>query len=313
MDRAQTDPSRGADLAEDPPFHPIFAAYLEHLRVERQSSAHTLRAYRGDLAVFATFLRETAGPDADPRDVDGRKLRTYVAWLNRQGYAAGTVARRLACVRSLFKHLRRTDGLETNPASQLRNPRQPKRLPRPLRLDEIERLMESISTADPLGTRDRTIFEVLYGGGLRVGELVGLELDDLDLDRNLARVKGKGSRERLSPIGRLAGQWLRRWLAIRSPSRADLKAVFLNYKGGRLSERSVDRLFAKYAQLAGVDDAATPHALRHSFATHLLERGADLRAVQELLGHKRLTTTQVYTQVTRERLLEIYRKAHPRS
>lgn len=308
-----SDGHSNTEAGTTPPLHPVFDAYLAHLRIERQSSEHTLRAYRGDLTVFGAFLRETLGEGADPQDVDMRKLRAYAAWLNRQGYAAGTIARRLACVRSLFKHLRRTDKLPTNPATLLRNPRQPKRLPRPLRVDEIDRLMEAVSTADPLGVRDRTILEVLYGGGLRVGELIQLEVDDVDLDRNLARVRGKGSRERLSPLGRHAGDWLRRWLGIRAPRRADLRAIFLNYKGDRLSERSVDRLFARYAMLAGLDDTASPHALRHSFATHLLERGADLRAVQELLGHKRLTTTQVYTQVTRERILEIYRKAHPRS
>lgn len=293
--------------------HPTTEAFLSHLQKERRASVHTLRCYEDDLAQFFTYLEEALGPNADPSGADGRRLRAYAAWLGGRGYAASTVARRLASLRSFYRFLRRQGAVAGDPAGGLRNPRQPKRLPGVLRVEEVARFLDSIDTIEPKGVRDRAIFETLYGGGLRVSELISLDLTDLDRDANLVRVRGKGRRERLSPIGRTAMQWIERLRSTRRPARLDEPAIFLNRFGKRLTTRSVDRLFEEYRQGIGLDAEFTPHTLRHSFATHLLDRGADLRSVQELLGHRRLTTTQIYTHVSRERLLGAYRNAHPRA
>lgn len=299
--------------------HPAMNAFLEHLRTERNASPHTVRSYHDDLTQFTGYLEALKQPPAadggglDPTRVDGKRLRAYAAWMSGQGLAPGTVARRLACLRSFFKHLRREGGVAGDPTALLVNPKQPRRLPRPLRVDDVLRLLDAISTETDLGLRDRALFEMLYGGGLRVSEAVGLNVEDIDLEQGLVLVRGKGRRERLCPIGMIATDWVRRLLGVRRPQRLNETAVFLNHAGSRLSTRSVDRLFQRYAQALGMDSDASPHSLRHSFATHLLERGADLRSVQELLGHRRLTTTQVYTQVTQERLLDVYNEAHPRA
>jgi integrase/recombinase XerC len=293
--------------------HPTVTAFLDHLRSERNASAHTLRSYEDDLALFYRYLVETRGEGADPSSADARGLRRYSAWLSGQGYAASTIARRLACLRSFYKYQRRQGVVAADPSGGLRNPKQPKRLPRLLRVEEVIRLLDAVPTAEPLGVRDRAMFETLYGGGLRVGELVGLDLDDLDLDQELIRVRGKGRRERLCPVGRMAATWIGHWRGLRRPSRGDEPALFLNRYGSRLSSRSVGRLLEDYLAALGLDRAASPHTLRHSFATHLLDRGADLRSVQELLGHRNLTTTQIYTHVTQQRLLDIYQDAHPRA
>jgi integrase/recombinase XerC len=292
--------------------HPLVRDFLEQLSRERRASEHTVRCYRDDLDKFTNYLAETTGA-TDPRAATPRRLRSYTAWLAGQGYAASTVARHLASVRSFYRSLRRAGLVAGDPASGLRNPKQPRRLPRPVRLDELQRFLESIPTTEPLGLRDRAMFETLYGGGLRVGELVALDLDDLDEEMGVVRVRGKGRRERLSPIGRLAFDWIERYRGVRTPAVLGERALFLNHAGTRLSTRSVDRLFAGHASRCGLPPEASPHALRHSFATHLLDRGADLRSVQELLGHRRLTTTQIYTQVTRERLVEAYKESHPRA
>lgn len=295
--------------------HPSFSAFLEHLRRERGASDHTVRGYSGDLAVFGEFLTEAAkgGAEIDPLSVDSKRLRAYSAWLAGRGYSAGTMARRLASLRSFFRFHRRNGSVSVDPTTGLRNPKQPKRLPRALRVEDVVGLLDSIPTDSPLSLRDRAMFETLYGGGLRVAELVGLDLDDLDPERGTVRVRGKGRRERLAPIGPEAVGWIARWLEVRLPDRPDEPAIFLNRYGRRLSTRSVDRLFQGHLLAKGLDPNASPHALRHSFATHLLDRGADLRSVQELLGHRRLTTTQIYTYVSRERLIEAYRRSHPRA
>jgi integrase/recombinase XerC len=288
-------------------------AFLNHLRVERQSSPHTLRSYEDDLAVFGQFVRETFGEDADPSALDAQRLRRYSAWLSGRGYAASTVARRLASLRSYFRFLRRNGAVQADPAAGLRNPKQPKRLPKLLRVEDVIRLLDAIPVDTSLGERDRAMFETLYGGGLRVGELVGLDVGDLDLEQGLARVRGKGRRERLSPLGAMAVHWIRRYLPSRTPRDGSERALFLNRYGDRLTSRSVGRLLEDHLARAGLRGDASPHTLRHSFATHLLDRGADLRSVQELLGHRNLTTTQIYTHVTRERILDIYHEAHPRA
>src|SRR4051812_11300878 len=184
--------------------HPTIEAFLGHLRGERNASSHTLRSYEQDLALFCQFLAETQGGEVDPAGADGRRLRRYSAWLSGRGYAASTVARRLASLRSFYRYQRRQGVVTSDPSGGLRNPKQPRRLPRLLRVEEVIRLLDGIATDAPLGVRDRAMFETLYGGGLRVGELVGLNLDDLDLEQDLLRVRGKGRRERLSPVGRMA-------------------------------------------------------------------------------------------------------------
>ena len=216
-------------------------------------------------------------------------------------------------MRSYFRYLRRSGLVSSDPAAGIRNPKQPRRLPRLLSVNDVILLLDAIPGDTPPGVRDRAMLETLYGGGLRVSELVGLNLEDLDLDQDMVRVRGKGHRERLCPIGEMATRWIKGWLALRNPDRAGEKAVFLNQRGTRLTARSVGRLLETHLQKVGLVSAASPHTLRHSFATHLLDRGADLRSVQELLGHRNLTTTQIYLHVTPERLLDIYQKAHPRA
>ena len=293
--------------------HSSIGSFLDSLKIERQASPHTLRSYHDDLEVFSRFLEESQGEDYDPTTADSARLRRYSAWLNSQGYAATTIARRLASLRSFFRYLRRRGSVASDPCSGLRNPKQPKRLPRLLRIDEVIRLLDAIPVDVPLGVRDRAMLEILYGGGLRVSELVGLNLDELDFETELLRVRGKGRLERLTPVGPMAMLWAGHYLSVRQPKRSHEPAVFLNRYGTRLTTRSVGRLLEDHLARAGLVDAASPHTLRHSFATHLLDRGADLRSVQELLGHRNLTSTQIYTHVTRDRLLDIYHDAHPRA
>jgi len=289
------------------------SGFLNYLKIERRASEHTIRSYEHDLGLYCRYVSETQGEGTDPVSADPTRLRRYSAWLTGQGYAASTVARRLACLRSFFRYLRRRGSLAADPSAGLRNPKQPRRLPRLLRIDQVIRLLDVVPTDTPPGVRDRTMLETLYGGGLRVSELVGLNIDDLDFDQDLVRVRGKGRRERLCPLGAMAFDWLKRWIPLRRPRRAYEKAVFLNQRGTRLTTRSVGRLLEGHLSSAGLVSTASPHTLRHSFATHLLDRGADLRSVQELLGHRNLTTTQIYTHVTQERLLDIYQRTHPRA
>jgi integrase/recombinase XerC len=289
------------------------SAFLSHLKIERQASGHTVRSYEHDLGLYCRYLSDAQGEGADPRAVDPVRLRRYSAWLTGQGFAASTVARRLASLRSYFRYLRRQGVVGSDPSAGLRNPKQPRRLPRLLHVQEVIRLLDAVPTDAPPGVRDRAMLETLYGGGLRVSELTGLNLDDLDLEGGLVRVRGKGRRERLSPVGEMAMHWLMCWVSLRRPKHAHEKALFLNQRGTRLTTRSVGRVLESHLLGAGLVKTASPHTLRHSFATHLLDRGADLRSVQELLGHRNLTTTQIYTHVTQERLLDIYYKAHPRA
>jgi integrase/recombinase XerC len=239
-----------------------------------------------------------------------------MAWLHEQKYAKTTVARRLAAVRSWCKFLCRQGVLSASPADGLRGPRQDQRLPHFLTEADLVRLLDAPG-GEPLGIRDRAILETLYSAGLRVSELTGLNLSDVDLDSGTAIIRGKGKRERLAILGKHAQQAIANWLAVRQPlleARGKQgEAVFLNKNGTRLTTRSVGRLVAKHLTQAGLDPRTSPHTLRHSFATHLLDRGADVRCVQELLGHQSLSTTQVYTHLTTSRLQESYRQAHPRA
>jgi len=299
------------------------ADFLRHLALEKQASELTVKSYREDLTQAKDFLRSQAnGVAVTVGRVTSRHLRAWLVWLHDQGYAKTTIARRLAAVRSWFRFLCRRGAVESNPAEGLRGPRQDKKLPHYLQEDALGRLLTTPTPDTILGRRDRAILEVLYTAGLRVSELTGLNLNDLDRAEGVATVRGKGKKERLVFFGAQALDALEAWLRAREELLAHLgkqpagrhkDAVFLNKNGTRLTPRSVGRLLAKYLARAALDTAASPHSLRHSFATHLLDHGADIRSVQELLGHRSLTTTQIYTHVTTGRLKESYQKAHPRA
>lgn len=292
------------------------AEFLRHLGLEKNASAHTVKSYREDLTQALEYFRTTPnGRALTPDQLTTRRVRAYLAWLHEQGYAKTTVARRIAALRSLCRFLCRQGTLKSNPADGLRGPKQDKKLPHFLGEAEITCLLEAPPANQPMGLRDRALLEVMYSAGLRVSELVGLNLDDLDLDAGIVTVRGKGKRERLALLGTAAKKALKHWLTDREvlAARKKASAVFLNKNGGRLTTRSVGRLLAKYLAQAGLDPRTSPHTLRHSFATHLLDRGADIRSVQELLGHRSLTTTQIYTHVTTQRLRDSYHKSHPRA
>jgi integrase/recombinase XerC len=298
--------------------HEALAEFLRHLALERNASAHTVKSYREDLTQAVAFFQERLGQqEAGPARLTARLLRAYLVWLHEQGYAKSTVARRVAAVRSWCRFLCRQGTLTANPADGLRSPRLDRKLPHFLTVDDLTRLLASPPADTPLGLRDRAILETLYSAGLRVSELTGLDIGDVDLDDGVALVRGKGKRERLVLLGPHAQGALRGWLEARGRlggrSKKGPAAVFLNKNGTRLTTRSVGRLLEKYLAQAGLDRRTSPHTLRHSFATHLLDRGADIRSVQELLGHRSLATTQVYTHVTTQRLRDSYHKAHPRA
>jgi integrase/recombinase XerC len=316
------------------------ARFLKFLAVERNASTYTVKSYREDLTALTEYLAETHGarlPAAG--DITVLDLRGYVAALHDSGYAKTTIARHLASLRSFFRFGQREGWAKTNPAKPLRNPRKGRSLPHFLSADDLERLFQAPPSDEPMGLRDRAILETMYSAGLRVSEVVGLDDTDLDFEAEVLRVRGKGRRERMAPVGSFALGALRRWLperklhtaekaggvssAQRLSRDAKQKApnsfqtpqvpVFVNRFGGRLTTRSVARMLEKYLRQSGLDRRTTPHSLRHSFATHLLDRGADIRSVQELLGHKSLVTTQIYTHVSTSALREVYERAHPRA
>jgi integrase/recombinase XerC len=293
------------------------ADFLRQLGVEKNASAHTVKSYREDLQQALEFFTTQLGTAPKPERITTRLVRAYLAWLHEQGYAKTTIARRLAAVRSFFRHLCRQGLLQENPSDALRGPRQDRQLPHFLTEADLLLLLEAPLSEGVLGLRDRAILETLYSAGLRVSELVGLNVADLDLDSGLATVRGKGKRERLALLGKPALKAIANWLTMRDMVLNGLQkaapAVFLNRRGTRLNVRSIGRLVRKYLLQAGLDPRTSPHTLRHSFATHLLNRGADIRSVQELLGHRNLTTTQVYTHLTTTKLHDSYRRAHPRA
>jgi integrase/recombinase XerC len=294
------------------------AEFLTHLGLEKNASDKTVKSYREDLTQALAFARDRLKRShVAPSDWNTRLLRAFVAWLHEQGYAKATVARRLAAVRSFGKYLCRQGVLKENPAKGLRGPRPEKKLPHFLTLEDVRKLLAAPPKTDWAGRRDRAMLETLYSSGIRVSELVGLNLLDADLAEGVVTVRGKGKKERLALLGPEAVAAINRWLPDRSAMLAKTQrqtdAVFLNKGGTRLTVRSVGRLLAKHLKTAGLDPRTSPHTLRHSFATHMLDAGADIRGVQELLGHKSLATTQVYTHVTTRRLQDSYRKAHPRA
>jgi integrase/recombinase XerD len=287
--------------------------------VERGRSENTVAAYRRDLAAYVEFVH---GRGAALGDVAEALVQDYLAFLRAAGRAPSSIARALVSVRSLHRFLVDEGYAGSDPAGEVAAGRVPQGLPKALSEDEVERLLGAVVGEDAVARRDRAILEVLYGTGLRISELVGLSIGDVALDDGLVRAFGKGSKERVVPVGRLAREALTSWL---SPSgraalaperwarRGDAEAVFLNARGGRLSRQGAWGIVRRYGDRVGLGARLTPHVLRHSCATHMLDRGADIRAVQELLGHASISTTQVYTKVSTERLRRVYEEAHPRA
>jgi site-specific recombinase XerD len=335
--------------------------FLDYLRLNRNASDHTVSAYESDVSQYLEF---TAGhlqrppADLDPSELRLATIRAFMAELYRQGQSRSSVARKLSALRAFVRFLKREGWIESDPAALAVSPRREVRVPAHLSVDEMSRLLEMPDASRPLGRRDRAILELFYASGLRLSELVGLDLDDVNLSARMVRVMGKGAKERLVPFNAAAADAIRQWLRDRaaliaevprsdaplatadarpraaraagprpSPPRRIARAarpargggrfsadpLFVNFRGARLTGRSVQRLVARYVTMCSTRFGISPHALRHSFATHLLQRGADLRAIQELLGHVQLSTTQRYTHVNAAQLLEVYRKAHPRA
>ena len=295
--------------------------FLEYLEKERNYARYTLDAYRRDLQQFARFLYPVMADMRLPLFAVQREvIRDFLDELTEKGLKHSTIARKLAAIRSLFRYLCRERVLPDNPASGIASPRFQRQLPGFLHLKQIEEAIELPPVEEFSGARDRAILEVFYGGGIRLGELVQLNLSSLDLEEGTVRVMGKGKKERIVPVGRLALQALQGYLQQRTHflldldiTQVDAGALFLNERGRRLHQRTVQRIVRRYLSKVAEDERLSPHLLRHTFATHLLDAGADLRAVKELLGHATLSTTQIYTHVSLDRLRTIYEQAHPRS
>ena len=330
---------------------PIVQHFLNYLKFERRFSEHTAKCYGADLSQYAGFLttrhqgpsRPTVEPGPTPENAfDGQTMvatavhveteldinelmvhaevedaRAFLAMLNEKAYSPATVARKLATLRSFYKYLIRSGHIESSPLSSVRTPKQEKKLPRFLEYEEVKTLLETPPLDNWLGARDRAILEVLYSTGIRVSELVALNMDDIDFLGEVVHVRGKGKKERIAPISSSALQTIQHYMEFRNKrsqnnENFDIRVLFVNKHGRRLSTRSVRRKMDKYLKIAGLDPNISPHTLRHSFATHMLNNGADLRSVQELLGHQSLSTTQVYTHLTTSKLKEVYDQAHPR-
>ena len=311
---------------------PLIARFVSYIEVERNFSPHTVRSYVADLEQFCRFLAAdgSAGlPEASnlpaPEQLDVAALpdriravtpmgvRAYLAMLRNTDYSKSTVARKLATLRSFYKFLVRQGEMESSPVAVIRTPRQDKRLPTCLDVEQVDKLLTVPDTRSFLGARDRAILETIYSAGLRVSEVVGLDLDDLDEFGEAVRIRGKGRKERLAPLGGKAIEAIAEYLKFQNQhfGRNRQGPVFVNRSGQRLTDRSVRRMIEKYALSAGITLHVSPHALRHSFATHMLNAGADLRSVQEMLGHRSLSTTQIYTHLTTRRLKQVYDRAHP--
>jgi integrase/recombinase XerC len=303
----------------------LLGQFLEHLRYERNVSEHTLRNYAIDLGQFLEHLAPADPATGERREVDVKEIdhitiREWLSELHDAQKKKSSIARKLAALRTFFQFLIREGVVELNPAKLVSTPRLEKKLPNHLSVEDAVRFIETPDETTDLGKRDRAILEMLYGTGVRVSELVKLDLRDADLRNRMVRVKGKRRKERIVPFGEPALHALLGWLTVRQnflnnapPAERDAEAVFLNYQGTRITTRSVGRMVDKYIKIcAGIHDIS-PHSLRHSFATHLLDSGADLRDIQELLGHARLSTTQIYTHISMEKLIEVYDKAHPKA
>lgn len=314
-------------------------AFLKQLALNRVVSPHTVRAYESDLSQFLFHVAAIGGVkrrEIVPAALDRGAVRSFLAEIHAAGQSRATSARKLAAIRTFLRYLRREELIDADPGALVATPKREIRMPAHLSEGEMAALLEMPSTAAPLGRRDRAILELFYASGLRLSELAGLDVDDVNLSARMARVLGKGGKERLVPFNTSAASAIRAYLhdrdtivrggrlppdsgargrpaKRRSDKRDAANALFVNYLGGRLSTRSIDRLVRRYVAACSARLGISPHALRHSFATHLLQRGADLRAIQELLGHSRLSTTQRYTHVNAAQLVDTYRKAHPRA
>jgi tyrosine recombinase XerC len=287
--------------------------FLDYLRYERNASAHTVSSYRRDLAQFSDYIREQGGSF---RKVDNVQIRGFMARLHERRLKKSTTARKLAAIRSFFRFGIKKKWITENPAKVVATPRQDRRVPSFLSEEEMAHFLDVPPSKKPLDLRDKAILELLYASGIRVSELVGVNPEDVNLEERLVRVRGKGKKERLVPFGRMAGERLAAYLTVRPVligDRVGEKGLFLNYQGRRITVRSVERMVDKYIRRTAVKRKISPHSLRHSFASHLLSRGADLRVIQELLGHESLATTQKYTHLDLGRLMDVYRKSHPRS
>jgi integrase/recombinase XerC len=312
-------------------------AFLRFLALNRNLSPHTVRAYDSDLSQFighAAAEADLKRRDLTPEVLDRAAIRSFLAYLHAEGQSRSTAARKLAAIRTFLKYLRREGILDSDPGALVATPKREVRIPAHLSEGEMSKMLDATDDEQPLGRRDHAILELFYASGLRLSELAGLDLDDVNLSGRMVRVLGKGGKQRLVPFNTASAKAIRAWLQdrerllrngvtdprvpgsrardSRSASRGRREPLFLNYRGGRLTVRSIDRLVRRYAVVTE-RDGVSAHALRHSFATHLLQRGADLRTIQELLGHSRLSTTQRYTHVNAAQLLEVYRKAHPRA
>ena len=291
--------------------------FLKHLESEKGCSRETLRAYRSDLEQFRSFLSVQWGQSqVEPGRVDHIAIRDFLGTLHLNKRKKSTAGRKLATLRSFFRFLYRERYIESNPARLVATPRKERRIPRVLQLAEASALVTAPDGESPLAARDAAILELLYATGMRVAELTGLDRQDVHLDERFVRVLGKGRKERIIPFGTKAEGALRRYLRVRSdiaPGRLQAESLFVNKNGGRLTARSVGRLVDKYIRLLSLRLKISPHTLRHSFATHLLSAGADLRVIQELLGHASLATTQKYTHLSIEQLQAVYRKSHPKA
>ena len=282
--------------------------FLGFLEAEKNASPHTIKNYRSDLIEFFHFLGKNS-----PRDVNYLAIRRFLAHLKEKDFLRSTVSRKLACLKSFFKYLTREHLVTQNPASGIATPKRERRLPSFLETKEVEHLIETTKGDSWEMKRDRSILETLYSSGIRVSELVGLNWGDVDLLSGLLKVRGKGKKERIVPIGSCASNAMKEYLDATAPSEHGSVPLFLNRSKTRLTDRSVRRIILKCAKRAALKKGISPHTLRHTFATHLLDRGADLRSVQELLGHAHLSTTQIYTHVSAKRLREAYDQAHPRA
>lgn len=289
----------------------VIEQFLHYRRVVKRASERTLSSYSGDLTQFMTFLTQQG--ISELLSISVSHIRTFFAMEVRRGMQKTTLARRLSCIRSFFDFCIREGYLESNLARAVSLPKLDKKVPKFYYQEEVKILLESISGRDELELRDRALLEFLYATGTRVSECVGLNVEDVNLEEGLALVFGKGAKERYVIIGSVATYWIEKYLSMRTPNISKGMPLFLNGRGGRLTDRSVRRILDKHIlNVAGLHHIS-PHALRHSFATHLLDEGADLRVVQELLGHENLSSTQIYTHTTRERLVRIYQDAHPRA
>jgi integrase/recombinase XerC len=308
--------------------HAHLKAFLQFLKLNRSASAHTVRAYESDLTQFLAHAAVLAGvgrADLEPRHLDRAALRGFMADLHKRGLSRASAARKLAAARTFLRYLRREGVVDDDAGAMVPTPKRDVRMPLHLSEREMTRLVTAPRPDVPLARRDRAILELFYASGLRLSELAGLGIDDVNLSAQMARVLGKGGKQRLVPFNTSTATAIRAYLRDREqlvrerPAKAGRydsrrsEPLFVNYRGTRLTVRSIDRLVRRYAAASGVRPGVSPHALRHSFATHLLQRGADLRAIQELLGHARLSTTQRYTHVNAAQLLEVYRKSHPRA